>query len=499
RLSILSNFSSLKEISKIHKECIKEERKLLNSILQKLLKHEQDKAIIRVFMVRINMLKELGKQEEELIESERSHAKLLIEDLMNDHQNEGRISKEQLNLELSELLNISKMHEICLERSGKLEITMLNRIQDDFNIGTVLDIRILEQICWLREISKVQEACLVKEKKLEEDIIEGDIDKLSILIKLSALKEISKIRSLYIEEEERLWKLFRETLQDGFQTQLTMGEFIENMNSYEEVRNAQKEAIASERSLEKSLIKGLTGDTQNKISLLKLTEKLNTLQVTSKFQEECIEKEKILGTSVRNIILEKDYDKHSLTDLATKLNAFSHQEEVLLIQDRKLKVKIQNHINERLDTLHLYTNFGYHLVIGIIIFELLLHNFVIASLFFVFAFFKALTSKTSNDIVLYPGIEVNEESSTPLYLEIITASAALIGVFVGLILTVVFHISTELIYLLFSFISGVILYTIIREVLPENESGRPLYFLLGIIIFLVLVIVFESFSSIINH
>ena len=73
------------------------------------------------------------------------------------------------------------------------------------------------------------------------------------------------------------------------------------------------------------------------------------------------------------------------------------------------------------------------------------------------------------------------------------------GVFIGLLSSNVFYISMEIIFFLFSFISGVILYTIIREVLPENESGRPLYFLLGIIIFLVLVITFESFSSIFIH
>jgi hypothetical protein len=144
----------------------------------------------------------------------------------------------------------------------------------------------------------------------------------------------------------------------------------------------------------------------------------------------------------------------------------------------------------------LYTNFVYHLIIGIILFGLLIHDFVIASLFFVFAFFKALTSKTSNDIVLFPGIEINTESNEPLYLKIIMASSALIGVFVSLLVTTIFHISMEIIFFLFSFISGVILYTIIREVLPENKSGRPLYFLLGIFIFLLFIILFETFTSI---
>jgi len=492
-LTRLNKFSSLKEIAIIHQECIKDERKLQNSILKKLSQQAQNQPTVMILLVKINMLIELCKKEEELLESEQNISNIVIKDLTNEHQIQELISKETLILKLGELSNISIMHEMIIERAGKLEISMLNRLIEEINMGGLLDIKLIEQICGLREISKIQEACLTKEKSHEKDIFNSDIDKISILRKLSALQEISKIRSLYIEEEERLRKLFRDTIQEGYHNQLTMDKFIKSLNSYEKVRELQKESILKERDLEKSLIKGLTGDDQNKISLLLLTKKLSMLQNTSKFQEECIEKEKVLGTSMRNILMEKDYDKQSLKEIASKLNAFSHQEELLLIEDHSLKVKIQNHINERLDFLHMYTNFVYHLIIGIIIFQLLVHDLVIAGLFFVFAFFKALTSKTSNDIVLFPGIEVNEESKEPLYLKIIVASSALIGVFVGLLLTVVFNISTEVIYFLFSFISGVILYTIIREVLPENDSGRPLYFLLGIIIFLVLIVIFESF------
>ena len=63
------------------------------------------------------------------------------------------------------------------------------------------------------------------------------------------------------------------------------------------------------------------------------------------------------------------------------------------------------------------------------------------------------------------------------------------------VLDIIFNLPMEIIFVLFSFISGVILYTIIREVLPENESGRPLYFLLGIVIFLIIIITFESIFS----
>ena len=46
--------------------------------------------------------------------------------------------------------------------------------------------------------------------------------------------------------------------------------------------------------------------------------------------------------------------------------------------------------------------------------------------------------------------------------------------------------------LLFSFISGVILYFIVREVIPEKEKGKPFYFLIGVISFSLIVIIIKA-------
>ena len=243
----------------------------------------------------------------------------------------------------------------------------------------------------------------------------------------------------------------------------------------------------------------MNGDDQDKLSIKELNEKLSALEEILKVQEVIIEKEKNLEKSLIFNILKDDNDKFTLNELAEKLNTFCKQEDALETQNYELKVKIQNHINKHLDELHLYTNYFYHIIIGIILLHLIMHDLIMAILFFVFALFKTLTSKTSNDIELFPGIEIHDETSEPLYIKIFLASAALTGVMIGLILNEFFHISIEIIFLLFSFISGVILYTIIREVLPENESGRPLYFLLGIIIFLIFIITFESINTLFSN
>ncbi|MGV9142249.1 MAG: hypothetical protein ACOC1X_04860, partial [Promethearchaeota archaeon] len=76
--------------------------------------------------------------------------------------------------------------------------------------------------------------------------------------------------------------------------------------------------------------------------------------------------------------------------------------------------------------------------------------------------------------------------------------AALIGVILGLIYELFFSpFNLEMIFVLFSFISGVILYTIVREIIPEKEKGKPLYFLMGVGAFTVFVLILNYFTSIV--
>jgi hypothetical protein len=317
-------------------------------------------------------------------------------------------------------------------------------------------------------------------------------NKLSLLNKISSLKEISKIRMKCVEEEKDLEEKLIKKDQDIFSKK----HLTEKLNSLKEISSVLEETLLKERILMNSLIRKLMiKDGRDKLSLKELTEKISELGELHKVQEVRVEQEKSIEKSIIFNISRDESEKLSLQELASKLDTFCQREEELEIQDYTLKVKIQNRINEHLDDLHNYTNFGYHFLIGIILFELLTYDFITAILFFVFALFKALTSKTSNDIQLFPGIEINEEYNQPLYQKIIIASAGLLGIFIGLILNIIFQIPMEIIFVLFSFISGVILYTIIREVLPENESGRPLYFLLGIVLFLIIIITFQSVFS----
>ena len=485
KLTYLKLLSATKQVSKVQKLCTEEEKKLENSILNDLLKNNQENPTFNQLTTKLSTMVEMRQKNIEFGEKAENLITDLITSLMADKRD--KISKEKFLEKLNTIENIYQILDAGLKaekKIGKIEIkdTPVHHSEK----------RASKNLYALEVLRKIQEACIEKEKKLQSELMEIGHNRLSLLNKVSALKEISKIRMKCVEEEKTLERRLIKKDQDIFSKK----HLTEKLNSLKEISNAQEETLLKEKILLNSLIRKLmTNDKHDKLSIKELNETVSELGAIHKVQEKNVEQEKNIESSIIFNISRDDSERLSLQELAMKLDKFCQREEELEIQDYSLKVKIQNRINEHLDELHGYTNFVYHLLVGIILFELLTYDFITAILFFIFALFKALTSKTSNDIQLFPGIDVNEEINSPLYQKIVLSSAGLLGVFIGLILNIIFHLPMEIIFFLFSFISGVILYTIIREVLPENESGRPLYFLLGIIIFLAIIITFQSIFS----
>jgi len=483
--SYLNILSATKEVSNVQRLCAEEERMLENSLLNNLMEHSYENPSYSLLTKKLRTITEIRQKNIEFGERAENLITDLITSLMADKRD--KISKEEF---LEKLNTIDNIHQI-LDAGLKAE-KKIGKIKIEDTRLEHSEKRASKNLYALEVLQKIQEVCIQEEKKLQSELMEIGHNQLSLLNKISALKEISRIRLKCVQEEKDLEKKLIEKDQDIFSKK----HLTEKLNSLKEISNAKEETLLKERILMNSMIRKLIkNDERDKLSLKELTEKVSELGEIHEVQEERVEQEKSIEKSIIFNISRDESERFSLQELAMELDTFCQREEELEIQDYNLKVKIQNHINEHLDDLHNYANFGYHLLIGIILFELLTYDFITAILFFVFALFKALTSKTSNDIQLFPGIEINVEYNQPLYQKIIIASAGLLGIFIGLILNILFHLPIEIIFILFSFISGVILYTIIREVLPENESGRPLYFLLGIVVFLIIIITFQSIFS----
>ncbi len=237
------------------------------------------------------------------------------------------------------------------------------------------------------------------------------------------------------------------------------------------------------------------------------SEKLILQKVESKSQRrmrKLIEKENIVADVEENIeniltreIEKEDFDKEALKDIAQTIAELHKQGKGYKEEINQYKAKIQTHINEDLSKLRFFTNFSYHLLVGIIVVGLLAFEILSGILFFLFAWFRAIISYRSEGHIIFTDLEIYETPETKVNItrKYTLAFASLIGVIIGLLLDWIGFEYTELFYILFSFISGVILYTIVREVLPEKEKGKPILFLIGFVGFTVIIFVINIVLS----
>ena len=239
------------------------------------------------------------------------------------------------------------------------------------------------------------------------------------------------------------------------------------------------------------------------------SEKLILQKVESKSQKrmhKLIKKEKILKSVEENIetILSKELEKDDLDNLAMKDIAQTIADlhkggEAFKETINRYKAKIQKNINEDLSSLRFFTNFSYHLLVGIIVVGLLVFDLIGGILFFLFAWFRAIITNRSESHIIFTDLEIYDtydinENVTRKY---VLSLSNILGVVIGLFLDLMYFEYTELFYIFFSFTSGVILYTIVREVIPEKEKGQPIYFLVGFIGFTVVIFTINIFTSVI--
>ncbi|MCK4383184.1 MAG: hypothetical protein KAW66_07825 [Candidatus Lokiarchaeota archaeon] len=246
-----------------------------------------------------------------------------------------------------------------------------------------------------------------------------------------------------------------------------------------------------------------------------ISEKLILQKVESKSQRrmrKLIGKEKILQIVEENIenILSKELEKDDLDDIALKDIAQTIADlhkggEAFKETIKRYKAKIQKHINEDLSNLRFFTNFSYHLLVGIIVVGLLAFEEegeakpIGGILFFLFAWFRAVITNRSESHIIFTDLEIYEtfdidENRTRKY---VLALSNFLGVIIGLLLDLIGFEYSEIFFIFYSFTSGVILYTIVKEVIPEKEKGKPLYFLIGFIGFTVAIFIISIFTSLV--
>ena len=107
----------------------------------------------------------------------------------------------------------------------------------------------------------------------------------------------------------------------------------------------------------------------------------------------------------------------------------------------------------------------------------------------------ALVSAKISPQALFSDLDIKLKHIESKKRNFVVGISLLIGVFIGAIFEVINPINLEVVFILFSFISGVILYNIIKNVIPEKEKGKPVYFIIGLIGFSLLIFMIKIIES----
>ncbi|MHA1349207.1 MAG: hypothetical protein ACTSPZ_00055 [Promethearchaeota archaeon] len=197
-----------------------------------------------------------------------------------------------------------------------------------------------------------------------------------------------------------------------------------------------------------------------------------------------------------NIELEREkWDKLTVRKLAETITGLNEQDKELKEHEKEIKIELESHLNKDLEKVHVVINYFYHIIVGLIIFNLLKEDLFSGILFSFFAILKATISNTSNRHIKIFDINIHTKIEEHNFIKILSITSVLTGVVVGLIFQIIYPLSSFVIFQCFAFISGIILYIIVREVIPQEEKGRPYYFISGATIFIIILIFIELFSA----
>jgi len=137
------------------------------------------------------------------------------------------------------------------------------------------------------------------------------------------------------------------------------------------------------------------------------------------------------------------------------------------------KVKIKRDLKEA----HSIAFFIYHLFVGIIIYDFYIQGIFSLTLFFI----PMLLISITTGISLH---EIHYELKENRIIRVILSISPLIGV----LLATMFTIAQNFNFILIGVVGGIMLYMVIREFMPSEKKGEPIYFVYGVLIYTFIII-----------
>jgi len=182
------------------------------------------------------------------------------------------------------------------------------------------------------------------------------------------------------------------------------------------------------------------------------------------------------GVTVTYVFLQLLPEQHTATEYLGEFGSVSvligfsaiHLTEKWVYHHEKTAAEIRNDFRE----IHSLFLILYYTAIGLLLYELVQASVVNSVLFFIPVLFHTAISSFSL-------MELEEELLRNQIVRYLISIAALIGTAIG----AVFVIPPAVFYTLLGIVTGMFLYVVIHDSLPSDASGKPLYFLLGLLFY----------------
>ena len=148
-------------------------------------------------------------------------------------------------------------------------------------------------------------------------------------------------------------------------------------------------------------------------------------------------------------------------------------EQLIYKQSRKYSL-----VYKELNEVDLAAFFIDHTIVGLALIVLITETSLLTSIFLFIPFLFHMISSSLTVHQIYHKIRV--KNSTRVLMSASVVLGTLIGIIMG-ITTLIFNI-------LLAFLVGALLYVVIKDMLPKHRKGHPLYFVLGNILMLVILL-----------
>ncbi len=151
--------------------------------------------------------------------------------------------------------------------------------------------------------------------------------------------------------------------------------------------------------------------------------------------------------------------------------SFFHLVEKFIYQHSESEKRIN-----QLKEVHGIGFFLYHFIVGIVLYYITTQDIVAGTLLFIPVLFHSTISSASTK-------EIHAEIKENFFWRLLVSSSSVLGA----LLFMVFNVPPTILFSLLGAVVGGLFYIIIKDILPEEKEGDPKYFILGVILFVILI------------